>query len=140
QLTHDRFVELDPAWSPDGSKIVFSSDRGGNMDLWVMDVATRAVIQLTHEKGMATSAAWSPTGTRIAYLLDRRIVKTFDVVRSVDPPRTHGSAIAQESGRPTWGPDGRVFTTGELFHYSDRYREGTNQLLLHSIDSERPLA
>jgi Tol biopolymer transport system component/imidazolonepropionase-like amidohydrolase len=140
QLTNDKFVELDPAWSPDGSKIVFSSDRGGNMDLWVMDVATRAVIQLTHEKGMATSAAWSPTASRIAYLFDRRIAKTIDLARASDPPASHGSAIAQESGRPTWGPDGRVFTTGELFHYSDRYREGTNQLLMHSIDSERPLA
>src|SRR4029077_4067637 len=86
QLTNDKFVELDPAWSPDGSKIVFSSDRGGNMDLWVMDVATRAVIQLTHERGTATSAAWSPTASRIAYLFDRRIAKTIDLLRSSDPP------------------------------------------------------
>src|SRR5207302_1391577 len=33
QLTDDSYVELDPAWSPDGTKLVFSSDRGGNMDL-----------------------------------------------------------------------------------------------------------
>src|SRR5439155_628349 len=103
-------------------------------------VSPRAVKQLTREKGMATSAAWAPNGTRIAYLVDRRLVRTIDLLRPADPPRTHGSANAQDSGRPTWGPDGRVFATGQLFHYSDRYREGTNQIVLHSIDSERPLA
>jgi Tol biopolymer transport system component/imidazolonepropionase-like amidohydrolase len=140
RLTDDPFVELDPAWSPDGSKLLFSSDRGGSMDLWVMDMRTRAVTQLTHEKGPATSGAWAPNGTRIAYLVDRRIVRTIDLLRTADPPRTHGSANVQDSGRPSWGPDGRVFATGQLFQYSDRYREGTNQLVLHSIDSERPLA
>jgi imidazolonepropionase-like amidohydrolase len=95
--------------------------------------------QLTHENGPATSAAWSPNGTRIAYLLDRRVAKTIDLQRPNDKPATHGAANAQDSGRPTWGRDGRVFTTGELFHYSDRFREGTNQLVLHSVDSERPI-
>src|SRR5205823_3917206 len=56
------------------------------------------------------------------------------------PPASHGSAMTLESGRPTWGPDGKVFMTGEMFHYSDRFREGTNQIVSHSIDSERPLA
>src|SRR5262249_27266731 len=87
-----------------------------------------------------TGASWSPNGTRIAYLVDRRVVRTIDLLRPNDPPSTHASSSAQDIGRPSWGPDGRVFTTGELFHYSDRYREGTNQLVLHSIDSERPLA
>jgi len=140
RLTNDRFVELDPAWSPDGTKLVFSSDRGGNMDLWMMDMSTRTAKQLTHEKGPATGAAWSPAGNRVAYVLDRRVVRTIDLSRPADAPSTHGSSNAMDSGRPTWGADGRVFATGQLFHYSDRYREGTNQLVLHSIDSERPLA
>src|SRR5262249_13568978 len=34
QVTNDAAVEIDPAWSPDGSRLAFSSDRGGRMDLW----------------------------------------------------------------------------------------------------------
>ena len=140
RLTDDPFVELDPVWSPDGTKLAFSSDRGGKMDLWLLDLETGSLKQLTREPGMVTSAAWSPAGMRIAYLVDRRLVRTIDVLRPLDRPATHGSTGGQDSGRPAWGPDGKVFTTGELFHYSDRYREGTNQLVLHSIDSERPLS
>ena len=139
RLTNDPFVELDPAWSPDGKTLAFSSDRGGSMELWTVDLATRRFTQLTRENAMVTGAAWSPTGSRIAYVVDRRLVKTIDLQRPADAPRSHGSSLAMDSGRPTWGPDGRVFATGQMFHYSDRYREGTNQLVLHSIDSERPI-
>ena len=38
QITNDPAVEIDPAWSPDGTQLAFSSDRGGHMDLWVLDL------------------------------------------------------------------------------------------------------
>ena len=38
QLTKDVSDDKQPSWSPDGTKIVFSSDRSGNFDIWVGDV------------------------------------------------------------------------------------------------------
>ena len=35
RLTHDAFVEADPAWSPDGKSLAYSSDRGGSMNVWI---------------------------------------------------------------------------------------------------------
>src|SRR5262249_44370178 len=35
-LTHDRFLDADPNWSPDGTKIAWSTDRGGQLeDIWI---------------------------------------------------------------------------------------------------------
>jgi Tol biopolymer transport system component len=39
QLTDNLAWDMFPAWSPDGKKIAFDSDRMGNFDIWVMDVA-----------------------------------------------------------------------------------------------------
>ncbi|PYQ97467.1 MAG: hypothetical protein DMF97_13890, partial [Acidobacteria bacterium] len=67
RLTDDEAVELDPAWSPDGTQLAFSCDRGGQMDLWIHDFRTARDTRLTHDGG-ATGAAWSPDGAHIAYL------------------------------------------------------------------------
>ncbi len=47
-LTKDRFLDTDPAWSPDGTKLVYSSDKGGALlQLWIRDLATGQDRQLT---------------------------------------------------------------------------------------------
>lgn len=58
QLTSEGENE-DPSWAPDGRHIVFSSTRGGDKQLWIMDTESGRARQLTHSKG-ARLAAWSP--------------------------------------------------------------------------------
>jgi TolB protein len=58
QLTSDGENE-DPSWAPDGRHIVFTSSRGGDKQLWIMDTESGRSRQLTHNKG-ARLAAWSP--------------------------------------------------------------------------------
>jgi len=59
QLTSDAQNE-DPAWAPDARHLVFSSTRGGNKQLWVIDVQSGRVRQLTHGASMSRLGAWSP--------------------------------------------------------------------------------
>ena len=61
RLTYNSVPDYYPAISPDGNKIVFSS----NNELWIMNTDGSNSIQLTIEGG--TEPAWSPDGTKIVY-------------------------------------------------------------------------
>jgi TolB protein len=58
QLTSEGENE-DPSWAPDGRHIVFTSSRGGDKQLWILDTESGRARQLTHSNG-ARLAAWSP--------------------------------------------------------------------------------
>jgi Tol biopolymer transport system component len=114
RLTNDVFIETDPAWSPDGTQLAFSSDRAGSMDLWIRTlengddrrVATRA-----------TSAAWSPDGSRIAFLDPESRLQILDVATGA-VRQAHGRL--NEPSRPSWLPGGRAVVMGALKPYSTR--------------------
>jgi TolB protein len=56
-----------PAFSPDGTRIAFASDRDGNFDIWVMDADGTGETRVTSLSGDETDPTWSPDGTRIAF-------------------------------------------------------------------------
>jgi Tol biopolymer transport system component len=137
RITDDPAVELDPAWSPDGEELAFASDRRGNMDVWIHNFRTNVDHQVTHEEGRVSGIAWSPDGSRLAYLVDRRelVVKRLRQGRCVGVDERVRPPGGSEIGRPTWAADCHVIAIGALLPYSDRYREGLNQILVYSFDT-----
>ena len=70
RLTHNNVADANPSWSSDGAKIAFTSLRGGKLDVFVIEVASRKVTQLTgFEDAKEQSAApdWSPDGTMLTF-------------------------------------------------------------------------
>ena len=57
----------DPAWSADGQKIAFTSDRTGSVQVWTMNANGSNQVQFSFESGDTAAPAWSPDGTRITY-------------------------------------------------------------------------
>jgi TolB protein len=57
----------DPAWSPDGTRIAFSSYRARNYELYTMDPNGDDVTRLTYTASAEAEPAWSPDGGSIAY-------------------------------------------------------------------------
>ncbi len=78
QITSGEFDDSQPAWSPDGKKIAFVSNRtdnpdgNSNSDIWIVASDNtdkgQTLHQLTHNPGSDSSPAWSPDGKSIAYV------------------------------------------------------------------------
>lgn len=136
QLTDDPYVDLDPAWSPDGTRLVFVSDRGGGQtDLWVYDINTEAFRQLTHETEPVSLPSWSPDGQLIAYVVARRDLRVTDAARNTNRMNARGGVGL--FGRPTWTPKYQTMAAGTLFPYSLSAPEGTNQLTILTLSQAR---
>ena len=58
-------------WSPDGKKIVFSSDREGNLHIFTMDPDGSGAKRLTTEGSFNANPAWSPDGKQIVFVSNR---------------------------------------------------------------------
>ncbi len=66
RLTTNEYADEEPEWSPDGSRILFDSNRAGSNDLYVMDADGSNVTRLTDGPAKEDHGAWSPDGSRIA--------------------------------------------------------------------------
>jgi Tol biopolymer transport system component len=100
----------DPAYSPDGTKLAFTSDRDdGNYDIYVKDLATGQLTQLTNDDEARISdrrPAWSPDAAKIVFdVFDNQ----FDLwVMNADGSNrrqlTHTTAVSETQA--AWSPDG----------------------------------
>ncbi|HEY7819941.1 MAG TPA: protein kinase, partial [Vicinamibacteria bacterium] len=112
-----------PAWSPDGDKLVFAAepisrhpfDRPTKSALWTVDVATGELKRLI--EGDAVQPSWSPGGHRIAYwgLLEGGAQRDL---YTVSPSGAGAKAVLSDAAvdwSPVWSPDGRY-----LYFSSDR--------------------
>src|SRR5262249_45701710 len=70
-LLSERDIDYDPAWSPDGAAIVFTSDREGSADLFRVKPDGTAVERLTDDPAYDDQAAFSPDGSRIVFVSTR---------------------------------------------------------------------
>ena len=118
RLTNHPNSDRNPAWSPDGDRIVFQAKRDGDQfDLWTMDADGLNAARLTQNVNEDRNPAWSPDGEWIAFDSDR--AGGFDLWRL---PLTGGEAAAESltfgnnsDVEPAWSPDG-----ARLYFASDR--------------------
>ena len=131
-ITNDTFYKCDPAWSPDGKKLAYSSDKAGTEDLYVQDLATGAEQRITSLPGAEVSAAWAPGGGALAF--QDQTGATFTVELATGTVRPVITALFAP-GKPTWSKDGKVIAVAALKPYTRRFREGTSQILTRNLDT-----
>ncbi|GER01238.1 TolB protein [Iodidimonas gelatinilytica] len=110
--------EIQPRFSPDGSKIAFISDRAGGENVWIMDIDGENPRQLTKESfHLLNNPSWSPDGQYITarkHFTTRRSLGTGEVwlyhvtggtgLKLVKRPNDQ---FQKEQGEPIFSPDGR---------------------------------
>ena len=154
QITDGDWDDADPAWSPEGDRLAFVSDRSAtrfdkvHRDVWVVPAHTgRRPRRLTRGRGTAASPRWSPDGSTIAYIGheheegDSASNIHLLVVAVAEPkaPRSLSGSLDRTvwgiMGAPgathAWTPDG----TGVLFVAADR---GTLAVYRSALDDPRP--
>lgn len=69
QLTNDAFVDAHPAFSPDGQQLAFVSDRGGSLQVWIMQHDSAAMRRLSREDNVLGYPMWAADGSTVAYVV-----------------------------------------------------------------------
>ena len=67
QLMLSNASDIHPRWSPDGSRLAFSSNRTGRYEIWTVAADGSDARQVTDGPGEKTWPTWSPDGTRILF-------------------------------------------------------------------------
>ncbi len=71
QLTNEIGYDAEPTVSPKGDKIVFTSTRSGDLELYTMNIDGTDVKQITSELGYDGGAFFSPDGTKLIFRSSR---------------------------------------------------------------------
>lgn len=139
-LTRDGSMEADPAWSPDGTRLAYSSDKGGGlMQLWLRDLKTGVDRRLTSLATQPLGAAWSPDGSTIAFLDYDGFFGTAGLmlVDVATGETTRLQKTLPQPGNPTWSPDGRYVAVALARPLSGSSREGYNQVWVVPVDTSK---
>jgi len=104
QLTADPGWESEPAVSPDGGQIAYTSNASGNPDVWVIDANGGTPLRLTDHPGADRSPVWFPDGSSLAFASDRGGRNDIWTLS-----RLGGSAVllVPDAAYPALSPDGR---------------------------------
>ena len=137
QVTNDAAMEIDPAWSPDSTRIAFASDRGGHMDLWVRDLRDNRDSQLTD--GARRRLGPGMVAGRQPHRLPARSPDTGD---DRSAARRASLRVHASDARASWGGrPGRPTATRSRSAACSRTRtaiaKGSTRLLLYSVEQQR---
>jgi Tol biopolymer transport system component/DNA-binding winged helix-turn-helix (wHTH) protein len=119
QLTFNPGLESEPSWSPDGRMIAYSSDRGGNLDIWVRPVSEGDPIRVTTSEAHDWQPDWAPEGNLLVFRSERDGGGLFVTPVFGGKERK----VSSFGSYPHWSPDG-----GQILFYSSPLREETVEI------------
>jgi len=106
-LTRGASVDRQPVFSPDGARVLFSSNRGGKLDLWEMNVETGALARVTDSPANDWDPAYTPDGRHILWSSDRSGVFEVWEAASDGADARQISHDGVDAENPTMTPDGK---------------------------------
>lgn len=109
RLTENDKEDYGPTWSPDGEKIVFSTNRDGNYEIYSMDADGSNPINLTNNPARDGYFApyWSPDGEKIAFNTDRDGNWEIYTMDADGSNQTNLTNRESSDSIPVWSADGQ---------------------------------
>ena len=130
RLTHSPWPEFDPAWSPDGSQIVFTSQRdNGDREIYVMNADGSGQTRLTTSPGFDENPSWSPDGERIAFDSMRDGNLEIYVMNADGTKQTRVTNHPALDAIPSWSQDSK-----RIVFVSDRNAKAQRRLFVMNAD------
>lgn len=130
RLTNHPARDFGPAWSPDGTRIAFASERDGNLEIYVMNADGSGATRLTNHPATDWGPTWSPDGARIAFASERDGDGEIYVINA------DGSGVKRLTNdpardfAPAWSPDGaRIAFTSSI--------DGNGEIYVMNPDGSR---
>jgi TolB protein len=106
RLTDSPGIDVGGSYSPDGSKIVFESDRSGSQQVYVMNVDGTNQKRVSFFGGRAATPEWSPRGDQIAFT---HIAGNLRIaVMNPGGGELRYLTDSWQDEAPTWSPNGRI--------------------------------
>lgn len=107
RITNNESNEWRAVWSPDGTRLVVTSDQDGNGLIYVMNIDGTGLTRLTDEPGI--NASWKPDGTAIIFNSNRsgnHEIYILEVSGNMVPGEiTRLTQNGVDDGHPMWRPD-----------------------------------
>jgi Tol biopolymer transport system component len=133
-LTRSPIIDFQEAWSPDGTRMAFLSNRHEKLQLYLMTLGSGGGVRLLDAQEVSPNyrPVWSPDGKALVYEAIVNFSSDIAVV-NVDPPLVAGSnprilvPSLTADRYPVWSPDGKqiAFTS---------WRTGDAEIFLVSVD------
>ena len=134
RLTDTPGYDAEGSYSPDGSKIVFTSFRDGDGEIYIMDADGKNPHRITKAKGYDGGPFFSPDGKRIIYRSDRKENDLLQVYVNNTEGTAERALTSNEfvNWGPSWHPDNR-----HIIYATSKHGHSNYELYLMDVDSGR---
>jgi serine/threonine protein kinase len=114
RLTNNNANDWLPDWSPDGTRIAFTSNRAGGYDTWVMNANGSGQAAIVSTDAWDDYPRWAPDGQRLALAttaVTQGVPNSEIFVRRADGSLVQRTSSTAEDQWPDWSPDSRIIYT-----------------------------
>ena len=137
RLTESNGSDNQPAWSPDGNQIVFTSNRDGNSEIYVMNADGTGPVNLTNSSSNESDPVWSPDGKQVAFTTDQDNNNEIYVMNADGSSPVNLTQNPANDSLPGWYQQKGLSTSeSQILFTTDR--DGNNEIYAMQPDGSDP--